>query len=101
MELEKIRKKLDSIDKQIVELYEKRIETIKEVAYYKLEKNKEVLDTARETEKIQQVKGFLEDTNNSQGIEALYRVIMAESRHIQSTMIEQRKNIQGTIRGEK
>lgn len=99
MELEQLRTELDSIDKQMVELYEKRLDIIMQVAYCKLKNNKEVLDVQRESEKIQQVKTLLKDSNNSDGVEALYTGIMAESRQIQSAMIEKYKNTKESARG--
>lgn len=91
MDLDELREKLDEIDKQMVELYEKRIETIKEVAYYKIKVKKPVLDKTREKEKIKQVISLLENPSNSQGIEKLYTAIMEESREIQSLIITKHK----------
>ena len=40
MELRDLRDQIDAIDKQIVELYEKRVDVCKEVAEYKIETGK-------------------------------------------------------------
>ena len=46
--LKQCRKKLDSIDKKIVKLFEKRMSVIKDVALYKQQNNLPVLDKERE-----------------------------------------------------
>ena len=39
-----LRDQIDAIDKQIVELYEKRVDVCKEVAEYKIDTGKKVFD---------------------------------------------------------
>ena len=51
MDLLQLRGQLDEIDAKIVELYEKRMEISGNVARYKIETGKKVLDKAREKEK--------------------------------------------------
>ena len=46
--LESCRNEIDSIDEEIIKLYEKRVEIVKEVINYKLDNNIEILDTSRE-----------------------------------------------------
>ena len=53
-----LRDQIDAIDKQIVELYEKRVDVCKEVAEYKIETGKKVFDKVREAEKIEKVKAM-------------------------------------------
>lgn len=55
MELEKLRKQLDGIDGQILVLFLKRMEIIKQVAVWKKENDYPVLDSKRENEKIQDI----------------------------------------------
>ena len=52
MDLSVLREQLDEIDAQIVELYEDRMDVCRQVAEYKIETGKKVLDKAREQEKI-------------------------------------------------
>ena len=47
MDLLELRNELDGIDKQIVELYEKRMAVCEEVAAYKIETGKRVFDRER------------------------------------------------------
>lgn len=58
--LEECRKRIDEIDTKIIELYEQRMDVVKEVTNYKLENGLNVLDSSREaamleknTEKVQ------------------------------------------------
>ena len=46
-----LRDQIDTIDKQIVELYERRVDVCKEVAEYKIETGKKVFDKVRERKK--------------------------------------------------
>ena len=58
MDLLQLRGQLDEIDAKIVELYEKRMEISGNVARYKIETGKKVLDKAREKEKPIRLDGF-------------------------------------------
>ncbi len=46
--LESCRNEIDQIDEEIIKLYEKRMEIVKEVINYKLDNNIEILDSSRE-----------------------------------------------------
>lgn len=83
MDLLELRSRLDEIDKQIVELYEKRMEVSENVAKYKIETGKRVFDKAREEEKIRTVKSLTHNDFNSYGVEELFEQIMAMSRKLQ------------------
>lgn len=87
MDLQELRKQLDEIDSNIVELYEKRMEVSKNVAKYKIETGKKVLDKAREEEKIRKVKSLTHNEFNSHGIGELFEQIMAMSRKLQYQMV--------------
>ena len=56
MDLLELRGKIDEIDAQIVDLYEKRMDISKQVAEYKIETGKQVFDKVREEEKLRKVK---------------------------------------------
>lgn len=47
MDLKELRSQLDEIDRQFVELYEKRMEICGEVAEYKISTGKKVFDKVR------------------------------------------------------
>ena len=72
MDLGELREQLDGIDRQIVELYEARMEVCAKVAEYKIETGKKVFDKVRETEKLQSVKEMTHSEFNSHGIAELF-----------------------------
>lgn len=68
MDLSELRVQIDAIDKDIVELYEKRMDICRQVAEYKIENGKKVFDKVREEEKIAKVKSMTHNDFNSVGI---------------------------------
>ncbi len=87
IDLTELRSQIDEIDRNIVELYEKRMEVAANVAKYKIANGKKVFDKAREEEKIRKVKSLTHNEFNSHGIEELFEQIMAMSRKLQYQMI--------------
>ncbi len=87
MDLGELRKGLDEIDAQIVELYEKRMELCRQVAEYKISTGRKVLDRVREQEKLSKVKSLTHNAFNSQGVEELFEQIMSMSRKLQYQML--------------
>ena len=61
LDLKETRGEIDRVDKQIIELFEERMELCKEVAEYKLYTGKPVLDRKRELEKIAVLKSMASD----------------------------------------
>jgi len=92
MDLGELRQGIDEIDRQIVELYEKRMEICRQVAEYKLGAGKKVFDKAREEEKLRSVKSMTHNAFNSQGVEELFEQIMSMSRKLQYQMLTERGN---------
>ena len=58
MDLLELRDQIDVIDKEIVRLYEERMEVCKSVAQYKIETGKQVFDKEREVAKLHAVIGL-------------------------------------------
>lgn len=83
MDLMELRKQIDEIDEQIVQLYERRMDISSQVADYKIETGKKVFDKAREDEKLQKVKSMTHNDFNSHGIQELFEQIMSMSRKLQ------------------
>ncbi|MBR6771518.1 MAG: prephenate dehydratase [Lachnospiraceae bacterium] len=96
MDLAKLREEIDCIDRQIVELYEQRMEVAGKVAEYKLETGKKVFDRVREQEKLQKVRSLTRKEENSQGIEELFEQIMSMSRKLQYRILAQ-KGVTGRL----
>lgn len=93
MDLLELRKQIDSIDKSIVELYEKRMEISKQVAEYKIENGKQVFDKEREQQKIAAVKALTHNEFNRHGVEELFEQIMSISRKLQYQMLTENGSI--------
>jgi chorismate mutase/prephenate dehydratase len=87
MDLLQLRDELDEIDKQIVELYEKRMGVCAEVAAYKIENGKRVFDKDRERQKLEAVTRLTHSEFNARGIRDLFEQIMCISRKLQYQMI--------------
>lgn len=90
MDLTELRKGLDEIDAQIVELYEKRMDICSQVAEYKIENGKKVFDRVREQEKLSKVRSLTHNEFNGQGVVELFEQIMSMSRKLQYRLIEER-----------
>lgn len=87
MDLTELRERIDVIDKQIVELYEQRMDVSRQVAEYKIGTGKKVFDKEREMQKLSQVKGMTHNAFNSHGVEELFEQIMSMSRKLQYQML--------------
>ena len=87
--LEELRVKLDEIDNQIVNLYEKRMEICAHVGEYKIQTGKKVLDRQREKEKLENVAGKASNPFNKKGVTELYEQLMSMSRKLQYEQLVQ------------
>lgn len=96
LDLGEIRNEIDTIDREIVELFEKRMELCGNVAEYKIENGKQVLDTDREKEKIDKVMALAGNNFNKKGVEELFKQIMAMSRKLQYQILE-KHNVKNDI----
>ena len=95
LDLGEIRENIDGIDKKLVELFEERMKLCKEVAEYKIETGKKVLDTDREKEKLKKISELVKDKDNVHAIDDLFSQIMANSRKMQYRLLEKTS---GTLR---
>ena len=87
MDLSQLRQQIDTIDRQIVDLYEERMDVSRQVAEYKIETGKKVFDKQREQEKIASVKALTHNDFNSHGVEELFEQIMSMSRKLQYQLL--------------
>ncbi len=87
MDLLELRDKIDHIDRDIVHLYEDRMDICKQVAEYKIQNGKRVLDKQREIEKIAKVKELTHNEFNRHGVEELFEQIMSMSRKLQYQLL--------------
>lgn len=93
MDLGQLRQGIDEIDRQIVELYEKRMEISRQVAEYKISTGKKVFDKAREEDKLRSVKAMTHNAFNSHGIEELFEQIMSMSRKLQYQLLAEKGSL--------
>ncbi|MEE0960823.1 MAG: prephenate dehydratase [Lachnospiraceae bacterium] len=89
IDLLELRDEIDVIDKQITELFLKRMDICSKVAEYKINTGKQVLDTKREKDKIEKVKSYVEDDFMKHGVAELFMQIMAMSRKLQYRLLEE------------
>ena len=87
MDLSQLRQQIDTIDRQIVDLYEKRMDVSRQVAEYKIETGKKEFDKQREKEKIAGGKALTHNDFNSHGVEELFEQIMSMSRKLQYQLL--------------
>ena len=100
-DLVKLRDQIDSIDDQIVKLFEERMIVAEGVAAYKRSVGKPVLDKEREKSKIAKVTEKATNAFNRQGIESLFSQIMAISRMLQyQRLASERTDLEGFQEGE-
>lgn len=81
--LEELREKLDEIDGQITDLYEKRMKVCEAVGEYKVSAGRKVFDRQREREKLTEVASRVNGDFNKKGIQELYQQLMSMSRKLQ------------------
>lgn len=86
-DLQELRKEIDRIDKEMVRLFEERMEICKNVAEYKIETGKKVFDRQREEEKIKAVQELTENEINRIGAGELFGQIMSVSRKLQYKLL--------------
>ena len=87
IDLQELRKEIDRIDKEMVSLFEERMEICKNVAEYKIETGKKVFDKEREDQKIESVKAMAGNEINRQGAGELFGQIMSISRKLQYKLL--------------
>lgn len=86
--LQELRKKIDVLDRKMVELFEERMEVCRQVAEYKIQSSTKVLDRARELEKLEAVRDLAHNEFNRHGVQELFQQIMAMSRKLQYQLLE-------------
>ena len=90
-ELEALRAELDTVDRELVRLFERRMHLSREVAACKLSCGLPVLDRSREEQVLQSRAALTEDPAWGPSVRQLYEAIMTLSRDAQTRLMEQRK----------
>lgn len=93
MDLNEIREEIDQVDKQMVALFQRRMELAGEVAASKKESGKAIYDRQRELEKLEKLGELADSEFNRYSIEELFLQIMSISRRYQYNMLGDREHI--------
>ncbi len=88
--LQELRKQIDNIDEQIVDLYQRRMEIAKQVGEYKVSAGKKVFDKQREKEKLSSVTANVENPFYKKGLEELFEQLMSMSRKLQYQLLAEK-----------
>lgn len=88
--IESLREELDGIDKEIVDLYKKRMQICTEIGDIKINAGNKVFDKQRELEKLASVTNGETDEFHKKGIRELFEQLMALSRKLQYQLLTKR-----------
>ena len=88
-ELTEIRAELDGVDRQIVALFEQRMQLCREVAEYKIAAHKPVLDHSREEQVLASRAALAQDPSLREPVRALFTELMRLSREEQSRLVKE------------
>ena len=87
--LNELRQKIDGIDAQLVELFERRMAVTREVGLYKLANHIPVLDSGREEQVLESKTALIHDQELAGDVTELFETIMAISRRQQQAILSQ------------
>lgn len=88
-DLESIRKEIDKVDREIIALFEKRMDLVKYVVDYKIKNNMEILDSSRENLIIEKNKNLLQNKEYSQYLVTFFKSLMDISKDMQNKIIKE------------
>ena len=81
--LDKQRAEIDAIDREIVALFERRMQVVVDVARIKKENGIAILDASREKEVIAKVQSYLKDAALKEELAEAYETLMKVSKDYQ------------------
>ncbi len=88
------RAEIDQIDRQIVELFERRMQVAGDVAEYKRSVSKPIFDKAREDAKLAAVQKLCSNDFNGHAIKEVFKQLMSISRRLQYTLNKEQEEEQ-------
>lgn len=91
MDLQQIRGQIDTIDGEILRLFEERMELVKGVAQYKRENNLPIFHRDREDQIIERI-GIQASEENAQGAKVLFSTLMNISKCLQQNTVRDYSN---------
>ena len=87
--LEKQRAEIDAIDREIVALFERRMQVVVDVARIKKENGIAMLDANREKEVIAKVQSYVTDEGLKEELREVYEALMKVSKDYQKIQMDQ------------
>lgn len=87
------RKKIDEVDRKMVELFEERMKLAMDIAAYKQSVGKPIYDAVREEEKLTALAALTDNEFNKRAITDLFKQIMSFSRRLQYTLTNNLQNL--------
>lgn len=88
MDINELREEIDKVDREIVELFSKRMHICEDIGKYKIEKGLQVLDVSREVDKLQAVRDIVDEGLEDE-VEELFKTLMTLSRRRQQILIDE------------
>lgn len=86
-DLDRYRQKIDELDKQLSELFEKRMAVVKKVALYKKEQGLEILNEQRELAVLEKNINFIENEELKAYYKEVLSVLMKVSKDYQKRLM--------------
>ena len=86
--LEEYRRQINSIDRELVQLFEKRMQIAIEIGNYKQENNLPILNEAREKQVIEKNIAYLSNETFKEGLKDFFVNLMSISKSIQQKFRE-------------
>ena len=90
-ELENLREKIDTIDKEMIALFEKRMDVVANIAAYKIKNNLPVLNQNREDIVVSKVKSTVKNKDYADSAADLIKDIMEISKKFQQKLISKQQ----------
>lgn len=88
-DLKELRGELDSLDRELVQLFERRMGISREVAAYKIAHQMQVLDASREEQVLASRAALVEGDTMQAAVRTLFTEIMALSREEQQRLLKE------------
>ena len=85
-DMNKLRERIDGIDRKLLELYEERMDVVSLIGQYKIKNNLPVYDAAREDAKLDDVFASVKNKKYADGAAQMFITLMQASREYQEDM---------------
>ena len=87
--LDKQRAEIDAIDREIVSLFERRMQVVMDVTRIKKENEMAIFDASREKEVIAKVQSYLTDEGLKEELREVYETLMKVSKDYQKIQMDE------------